>query len=197
MKKIMWSFTLVSLVAVVLWTVNYFQTHYHKTPEAAFEELVQTSDAAVFALDDHQVAFLLHKDGTISIAFMYVERLFDIYKDFEVFPTKLTVFEDSLGDDIPYAADPEFLGYSFGLIQNEKVAYTTWREAPPGEEREVIPLGDFLEDPDLKNISLWSFPGAIRPADLEKMLMFLDKEKKPLAIDGKKLIMREVKEVSP
>lgn len=126
-----------------MWAVIYFQTNYHQTPEAA-----------VFALDDNQVALLLNKDGSISIAFMYVERLFDIYKNFDVFPIKLTVFEDSLDKTIPYASDPEFLEYSFGLIQNEKAAYTTWKGAPASEERTVILLDNFIEDQDLKGISL-------------------------------------------
>ncbi|MDQ0428603.1 hypothetical protein QOZ98_001429 [Planomicrobium stackebrandtii] len=197
MKKTIRSLILVSLLVVILWAVNYLQTNYHKTPEAAFEELVQTSDATVFPLDDNRLALLLNQDGTMSIAHMDVERLFDIYKDFEVFPTKLTVFEDSLDKTIPYTTDPEFLEYSFGLIQNEKAAYTTWKEAPAGEERNVIPLDNFIEDPDLNGISLWTFPGAMLPVDLERMLVFLDGAKKPLSIEDKEFIMKKTEDATP
>lgn len=198
MKRLFISLILVSLVVAVSAIGNFYQTNYHKTAEAAFEELTQTSDAAVFPLDDNRLALLLNKDGTISIAHMNVERLFDIYEDFDIYPTELTVFEDSLADSIPYVTNPEmFTDYSFGLIKDERATYTTMSINPPGEERKVIPLREFIDDPDLKDISLWSVPISLPTEELAEVLVFLDREKKPLSIDAKELSLYKISNVSP
>lgn len=178
--------------------VNFYRTNYHKTAEAAFEELMQTSEATAFPLDDNRLALLLNKDGTISIAHMKVERLFDLYRDFKIYPTELTIFEDSLDNSIPYVTNPKITGYSFGLIKDGKVEYTTMKNNPPGEgeERKVILLEDSIENPDLKDIRLWSLPISLPPSELEETLLFLDNEKNSLSFDEKEINLKEIKNIS-
>lgn len=179
MKKMI-SFILVALCLVSLGAaIDYMNTNYHKTPESALEELRQQSNAQVLPMPQNNLALLIDKKGDISIAFMKVERPFNLYKDFEVFRTPLNIYDADFEHKVLYTIGPWYIEYTFGLIQNENVKYTAYGKTVRKDNvRQVFSVEEAVNDASLKGLKLWYISGRTSsPDELKSNTLFLNKNK--------------------
>lgn len=167
--------------------VYYIHTNYHKTPESALEELRQQTDAQILELAKNNLVLLIEGNGDVAIAFMEVERLFDLYKDFEVIPTPLNIYRSDLENEIPYATGPWFLEFTFGLIKNNHVEYTAQGTSIRKDNvTRVFSVEDILDDAEQTGIKLWYISsGSSSPRDLESKVIFLNEKKELIEMEGK------------
>lgn len=194
MKKIMHSI-LVALCLVGLGTAAYYiYTNYHKTPESALEELRQQTNAHILTLSKNNLVLLVDAKGDVSIAFMKVERLFNLYKDFKVFPTPLNIYSSDLENEIPYATGPWYLEFTFGLIKNDNVEYTALGSTVrKGNVHGVFAIEDVINDADQTGVKLWYISsGSSSPGDLRSKILFLNENKEIIEIGKHDFFERKV-----
>ncbi|MGH2317950.1 hypothetical protein ACRC6Q_09270 [Planococcus sp. SE5232] len=187
MKKI-FLFVLVCLFLLCLGAAaSYLHENYHKTPESALEELRQQTDGHVLNLPMNDLVLLIEENGDMAIAFMEVERLFNLYKDFEVIPTPLNIYRSDLENEIPYAIGPWYLEVTFGLIKNEKVAYTAHGSTVRKDNASpVYGVEDVLSDTDLSEVKVWFITSrSTSQVDVENKVFFLNEKKEPIEMDNK------------
>ncbi|WP_298828985.1 hypothetical protein [uncultured Planococcus sp.] len=193
MKKIIFSILVILILLSVGSAASYFSTNYHRTPESALEELRQQSNVQVLQLPENNKVFLLDEAGDVSIAFMKVERPFQLYKDFQVFPTSLNVYDADMENEIPYAMGPWYLEYTFGLLKNENVEYTALGSTVRKDNvSDVFALEKELDDTRLKGVKLWYIPsGSTSPEDLKSDMLFLNADKEILEIGKKNFVEKK------
>ncbi|MGO1059185.1 hypothetical protein ACTL32_08670 [Planococcus sp. FY231025] len=194
MKKIM-LFILVGLCLVSLGTTAYYiYTNYHKTPESALAELRQETNAQILNLPKNNLVLLIDEKGDVSIAFMKVERLFNLYKDFKVFPTPLNIYSSDLNNEIPYATGPWYLEFTFGLVKNHKVGYTALGSTVRKDNvSNVFSVEDVINDADQTGVKVWYISsGSSSSADLKSKILFLDEDKETLEIGKKDFFEKKV-----
>lgn len=187
MKKIIFSI-LISLSLVGLGIIaHYIYTNYHKNPESALQELRQQTDAHILELPMNNRVLLIEGNGDIAVAFMEVERLFNLYKDFEVIPTPLNINRSDLENEIPYATGPWYLEFTFGLIKNDHVEYTAQGTTVRKDNvTPVFSVEDILNDVDQSGIKVWYIlSGSSSPRDLESKVLFLNEKKELIEMEGK------------
>ena len=174
MKKTLLWITGIALTLVVIWLA----TGYHTTPEGAFEELQQSTDATLIPMVDEGHVVLIDENGELSLALMITERgfLFTIlYTDFEIFPTNLNVFEVDLDQNIAFLNAPGKWEHAYGLLKSEEAEHLTnsWPleyEAP----YPVHSLADYFSDSAAEDLILWDFPQELQKEDLQSSFYFLD-----------------------
>lgn len=187
MKKIL-LYMLLSLFLVSLGVAtSYLHANYHKTPEGALRELKQQTDAQILNLPMNNLVLLIDGNGDIAVAFMKVERLFNLYKDFEVIPIPLNIYRSDLENEIPYAIGPWYLEYTFGLIKNEKVDYTVHGSTVRKDNvYPVFGVNDILSDADLSGVKVWYITSrTTAPVDVERNVLFLNEKKELLETNNK------------
>ncbi|WP_223638843.1 hypothetical protein [Planococcus sp. 4-30] len=187
MKKI-FLFVLVCLFLLCLGAAaSYLHENYHKTPESALEELRQQTDGHVLSLPMNDLVLLIDGNGDVAIAFMAVERLFNIYKDFEVIPTPLNIYRSDLDNEIPYAIGPWYLEVTFGLIKNKKVAYTAQGSTVRKDNvSPVYGVEDVLSDADLSGVKVWFITSrSTSQVDVENNVLFLNEKREPIKMENK------------
>ncbi|MBT2570028.1 hypothetical protein [Planococcus sp. ISL-110] len=168
---------------VLLWIavailIIHLVTGYHATPEGAFEELQQSTDATLIPLVDEGHVILLDENGGLSIALMITERGFlvtTLYTDFETFPTNLNVFDVDLDHTIAFLNAPGNWEHAYGLVKSEEVKYlaSSW----PLEYEDpltVHPLADYILDSAAEDLVLWDFPQELEKDTLQSSFYFLD-----------------------
>lgn len=174
MKKILlWSAGVVVAILII-----YLVTGYHTTPEGAFEELQQSTDATLIPMVDEGHVILLDENGGLSIALMITEYRFlvtTLYTDFEIFPTNLNVFDVDLDQNIAFLNAPGNWEHAYGLVKSKEVKYlaSSW----PLEYEDpltVHPLADYIPDSAAENIVLWDFPQELEKETLQSSFYFLD-----------------------
>lgn len=175
MKKFLLSIT---GVAAVIATI-YLATEYHTTPEGAFEELQQSTDATCIPMVDEGHVIVIDEDGALSVALMNTERRFlvtTLYTDFEIYPTNLNVFDVTLNQTIVFLNAPGNWEHAYGLVKNEEATYlaSSW----PLEHEDPLtihPLADHISDSAAEEIVLWDFPQELEKDTLQSSFYFLDK----------------------
>ncbi|ANU09700.1 hypothetical protein BBH88_05005 [Planococcus antarcticus DSM 14505] len=162
-------------VAATILTV-YLVTAYHTTPEGAFEELRQSTDATLIPMVDEEQVILIDENGALSVALMITERrfLFNIfYTDFEVFPTNLNVFDVNLNHTIAFLNASENWEYTYGLVKNEEVKYLAGSGYPELEDvLAVYPLTDYISNDDVEDVIVWFFPQELEKDTIASNLNF-------------------------
>lgn len=174
MKKVLlW----IIVVAVIFFTI-YLVTGYHTTPEGAFEEMQQSTDATLIPMVDEGHVILIDENGELSIALMITERGFlvnSLYTDFELFPTNLNVFDVNLDQNIAFLNAPGNWEHAYGLVKSEEVKHlaSSW---PLEQEDPLIvhPLATYIPDSSAEDIILWDFPQELEKETLQSSFYFLD-----------------------
>ena len=174
MKKILLWITGIALTLVVIWLA----TGYHTTPEGAFEELQQSTDATLIPMVDESHVVLIDKNGELSLALMIPERGFlitTLYTDFEISPTNLNVFDVDLDQNIAFLNAPGKWEHAYGLLKSEEVEHLTnsWPleyEAP----YPVHSLADYFSESTFEDLILWDFPQELEKDTLQSSFYFLD-----------------------
>ena len=174
MKKVLlW----IIVVAVIFFTI-YLVTGYHTTPEGAFEEMQQSTDATLIPMVDEGHVILIDENGELSIALMITERGFlvnSLYTDFELFPTNLNVFDVNLDQNIAFLNAPGNWEHAYGLVKSEEVKHlaSSW---PLEQEDPLIvhPLATYIPDSAAEDIILWDFPQELEKETLQSSFYFLD-----------------------
>lgn len=164
--------------AAVIFLIVYLVTGYHTTPSGAFEELQQSTDSKLIPTVDEGQVILIDENGALSIALMITERRFlvnTLYRDFEIFPTNLNVFDADLDRTIAFLNAPKGWEHTYGLVKSKEVEYL---ESPGALEFEdalkVYPLTDYMNNSNAEDIILWSYPQELEKDTLQSSLHFLD-----------------------
>ncbi|KAB7709139.1 hypothetical protein F9802_03255 [Bacillus aerolatus] len=175
-----------SIAMLILRTVVYYILNYHHTAEGAMEELEKKTDGHILTLPDNTLTFLIEEDGRVSVASSYVFYPFGWYKDFEIHPTALNVYDINEEREIPYAHAPKTEGLTFGLIKNERVEYLVPSEfnmkLQDQNATKVFHLEEELNDPELKQVKLW-YSFLLVEGSAMNELFFLDKNKEVLSVE--------------
>lgn len=193
MKKIVFSILVILMLLSVGIAASYFSTNYHRTPESALEELRQQTNAQILNLPENNKVFLIDETGDVSIAFMKVERPFQLYKDFKVFPTSLNVYDSDLENEIPYATGPWYLEHTFGLLKNENVEYTALGNTVRKDNiSDVFAIEKALGDTNLEGIKLWYIRSSSTSLeDLKSNVLFLNADKEILKIGNASFVEKK------
>jgi hypothetical protein len=193
MKKIILSILVGSCLVGLGTAAYYIYTNYHKTPESALEELRKQTNAHILTLPMNNLVLLIDEKGDVSIAFMEGERLFNLYKDFKVFPTPLNIYSSDLENEIPYATGPWYLEFTFGLIKNDNVNYTALGSTVRKDNvHSVFALEDVINDADQTGVKLsYISSGSSSPRNLKSRILFLNEDKEIIKIGKKDFFERK------
>ncbi|MDN3426473.1 hypothetical protein QMA04_13120 [Planococcus sp. APC 3900] len=197
-KTLLW----ISVVVVII-LVIFLVTGYHTTPEGAFEELQQSTDATLIPMVHEEHVILIDENGALSVALMTTERrfLFNIfYTDFEIFPTNLNVFDVNLNHTIAFLHAPENSEYTYGLVKNEEVKYLAGSWYPEYEDPlAVYPLTDYISKDDVEDVILWFFPQELEEDTISSDLNFLDRNEELIEEIKKDFTTEEffIEEINP
>ncbi|MDQ0429529.1 hypothetical protein QOZ98_002357 [Planomicrobium stackebrandtii] len=174
MKKVVLSFVSIAVIVLAIYLV----TSYHITPEGAYNELLESTDATPIQTIDEGHVILIDDKGALSVALMITEYRFlvtTLYTDFEIFPTNLNVFDVDLDQTIAFLNAPGNWEYTYGLVKSEEVKYL---ESPGDPEFEdalaIYPLTDYISNADAEDVILWFFPQELEKDTLSSDLNFLD-----------------------
>lgn len=190
MKRIFYGIS-IGVILLCIGVAAYLISSYHYTPDAALDELNEKTDAEVLPLTDDTLALLIEKDGTISYASSNVLRPLGWYKDFTVFKTRLNIHDKDINQKIPYINIKSHEQFSYGLINNDKVAYAIVGNPNIKENAiKTFNLSNYINDPDLRSVKLWYVPISVNQEHVNNNPVFLDKNNNVLEIN-KEFINKE------
>lgn len=171
------------LVILISGIVVFTIQHYHTSTLGALSELKGQTDGQVLSLSDDTLALIIHEDGYISIAYSEALYTAGLYKDFDIYPSQLNVYDINGENDIPYTNSPKKAGLSFGLVKSEDIEYSIREMRLVNENAtKVLNLDEYLDNPELKDISLWYVYSNFAPGSSVNELYFLDKNKEEVQL---------------